>query len=70
MNYLVILGSRVGDVVLDPFIGSGTTAVACLLNNRKYVGIELNNKYYEIVKLRLKSVINQGNMCDFINYEL
>lgn len=34
-------------IVLDPFAGTGTTAVACLLNNRRYITYELNPKYYD-----------------------
>ena len=39
-----------GDVVLDPFLGSGTTAVAALKNHRSYIGIELMKKYADIAK--------------------
>ncbi len=35
------------DIVLDPFIGSGTTAIACLQTNRRFIGIELSEKYYQ-----------------------
>jgi len=41
------------DVVLDPFMGSGTTAVACKETNRKYIGFELSRKYIDIAKVRL-----------------
>ena len=40
MNYLVVLGSRKGDVVLEPFAGSGTTALACVGQERDYIAIE------------------------------
>jgi adenine specific DNA methylase Mod len=39
--------SNEGDLVLDPFMGSGTTAKMAMLNNRNYIGFELNNDYYE-----------------------
>ena len=42
------------DIVLDPFIGSGTTAIACEKLNRKWIGIEINRDYCEIVKERIK----------------
>ena len=35
-----------GDIVFDPFIGVGSTALACLMSNRKYIGFELDEKYY------------------------
>ena len=53
MSYLVTLGSRKGDVVLDPFMGSGTTPMACVTLDRKYVGIEREDEYFEISKLRV-----------------
>ena len=53
MNYLVTLGSRKGDVVLDPFMGSGTTPLACVSLERKYIGIDNEQDYYEIAKARV-----------------
>ncbi len=41
-------------VVLDPFAGTGTTAVACLLNKRRYITYELNPEYYEMILRRIK----------------
>ena len=44
------------DLVLDPFLGSGTTLISCMQNNRKFVGFELNNKEYkELIRENLKS---------------
>ncbi len=45
--------SGCGDVVLDPFMGSGTTAIACLKNNRKYIGFELNSEYCDVIEKRI-----------------
>jgi len=56
MNYLVVLGSRKGDVVLEPFAGSGTTALACVSQERDYIAIEREQEYYEIAKARLEKV--------------
>jgi len=56
MNYLVVLGSRKGDVVLEPFAGSGTTALACVGQERDYIAIEKEEEYYEIAKARLEKV--------------
>jgi len=41
------------DLILDPFMGSGTTGVACKELNRKFIGIEINKDYYEIAKQRI-----------------
>lgn len=46
----------VGGVVLDPFMGSGTTLVAAKKLNRKYIGIEISEEYCKITKARLKAV--------------
>ncbi len=47
------LFSFVGDTVLDPFMGSGSTLLACVKNNRKGIGIEIDQKYCELAKQRL-----------------
>ncbi len=52
MSYLITLGSREGDIVLDPFLGSGTTALACQMLNRECIGIEIDKSYYEIAVKR------------------
>ena len=48
--------SKPGDLILDPFSGSGTTAVAAALNDRDYIGIELEEKYCDIAERRLAGV--------------
>lgn len=48
--------SRPGDVVLDPFLGSGTTAVAAALLGRSYIGIELESRYCTLARKRLAGV--------------
>ena len=50
----VMAGSRVGDIVLDPFMGSGTTAAVADRLNRLYLGCELNPDYQKLQKERLK----------------
>lgn len=47
------LFSFIGDTVLDPFLGSGTTLIACALYNRKGVGVEIDKNYCELAKQRL-----------------
>ena len=53
IEYLIKIHSNEFDLVLDPFIGSGTTAVACEKLNRRWIGIEINPKYCEITKERI-----------------
>ncbi len=50
---LILSSSRENDLVLDPFLGSGTTAIVAKELNRKWIGIEINKKYYEIIRDRL-----------------
>jgi len=56
MSYLITLGSRANDLILDPFIGSGTTAVACKMLDRDFIGFELNHDYCEIARKRIKAI--------------
>ena len=49
----VLAGSRDGGIILDPFIGSGTTAVVAKKHNRGFIGIELNPEYAEMARRRL-----------------
>lgn len=55
---LIQVGSDEGDVVLDPFMGSGTTGEACIRLNRKFVGIEKNKEYFEMACNRLEKVMS------------
>jgi site-specific DNA-methyltransferase (adenine-specific) len=52
MSYLITMGSREGDLILDPFAGSGTTLEAARVLNRKFVGCELTEEYKEIIEAR------------------
>ena len=56
IQQLIKNSSREGDIVLDPFLGSGTTALACKSLGRHYLGYEINPDYYRIAQARLKSV--------------
>jgi modification methylase len=59
---LIQLYSFKTDIILDPFMGSGTTAIAALKDNRKYVGFEINKDY---IKLANKRVLPYNNMLNF-----
>jgi site-specific DNA-methyltransferase (adenine-specific) len=47
------LGSKEGQTVLDPFMGSGTTGVAAKRLGRKFIGFEIDDEYFEIAKERI-----------------
>jgi len=65
----ILAGSRVGDIVLDPFMGSGTTAAVAIQNKRQYLGCELNPAYGELQEQRIKESqqeeIQQIDMFDY-----
>jgi len=54
-----------GDVVLDPFIGSGTTAAAAVLTGRHFVGIDINPQYVELANRRLRELLWQRRLTDY-----
>lgn len=54
LEYLIKTSSNAGDIILDCFMGSGSTGVACLNTKRKFIGIELNKKYFNLAKERLE----------------
>ena len=54
-NDHILSWSNENDIVLDPFMGSGTTGKMAMLNNRKYIGFELSEEYCEIAEERIKS---------------
>ena len=55
MNYLVKVLSNENDTVLDPFMGSGQTGIACKTLGRNFTGIELDKGYFEIAKERIEN---------------
>jgi len=55
MEMYITNSSNKGDIVLDPFMGSGTTGVACARAGRRFIGIELDQNYFEIASDRIKT---------------
>ena len=62
MTELAALFSQVGATVLDPFMGSGTTGVACANLGRDFIGIEIDHKYFEIACRRIDDAQRQKRM--------
>lgn len=58
MEYLIKTYTKEGETVLDFTMGSGTTGVACVNTNRKFIGIEMDGGYFDIAKNRIEAVIN------------
>ena len=57
--YLIRKLSQPGDTILDPFMGSGTTGVACMKTGRNFIGIEIEEKYYQIATKRIEDARRQ-----------
>jgi site-specific DNA-methyltransferase (adenine-specific) len=66
MRYLVRLVTPKGGVCLDPFLGSGTTAVACKSEKFDYIGIELSQEYADIAEARIKAEVVQYDIFDIL----
>lgn len=64
-EWLLKTYSNEGEVILDNCMGSGTTAVACELNNRKWIGFETESDYIEIINKRLDSIQPEDNLNDY-----
>ena len=66
MSYLITLGSREGDIVLDPHAGSGTTCIAARMLNRFSIGIDMEESYLrDIAVPKLKEMAKQKSILDF-----
>ena len=61
MMFYVKNSSAEGEIILDMFMGSGSTGVACLNTNRKFIGVEMDEKYFEIARSRILSNKNPDN---------
>jgi site-specific DNA-methyltransferase (adenine-specific) len=56
---LILQSSQEGEIVFDPFMGSGTTAVASIKTNRKYIGFELDKDFYELETKRIREHLKE-----------
>jgi site-specific DNA-methyltransferase (adenine-specific) len=61
MRWLCRLVTPPGGTVIDPFMGSGTTGIACKVEKLKFIGIEREKEYFEIAQARLKVNKNKSN---------
>jgi DNA modification methylase len=58
-KHFIEISSNEGDVVFDPFLGSGTTAVGAIELNRKYIGVELSQEYFKVAQNRIDTCVPQ-----------
>jgi site-specific DNA-methyltransferase (adenine-specific) len=64
MEYLIKTYTQEGEVVLDFTMGSGTTGVACVNTNRKFIGIEKDEGYFKVAKERIESTLKERKPVD------
>lgn len=62
IKYFLEIHSNEKDTIFDPFMGSGTTGVACKLLNRNFIGIEINKTYFDMAEKRIKNTEVQKEM--------
>ena len=62
MKWLVAHASQEGDTVCDPFCGSGTTAVACASLSRRFIGIEIEPRYFDTACRRIEQAYRQPRL--------
>jgi DNA modification methylase len=53
MKDIINVHTNENDLIIDPFMGSGTTGEACLLTNRRFIGVEVSPRYFDLCKKRL-----------------
>jgi site-specific DNA-methyltransferase (adenine-specific)/modification methylase len=61
-KWLLYKFTKDGDLILDPFMGSGTTGVACVQTGRRFIGIEIDERYFKIAEKRIKEAQLQMRM--------
>lgn len=66
LGRFIKVSSKENDIILDCFMGSGTTGVACKELNRKFVGIEIDEKYFEIAKKRINEISEDITIFDYL----
>ena len=68
-NEIIFEFTKEGEIVLDPFMGLATTGLACIKNQRDFIGIELHKPYYDIASQRMQAQNSQISIFDFIESE-
>ncbi|NCC41827.1 MAG: site-specific DNA-methyltransferase, partial [Gammaproteobacteria bacterium] len=63
----ILISTKPDDVILDPFVGSGTTCVACKELGRNFIGFEISKEYVDIAEKRLRNT-QDLNKKDLFNY--
>jgi len=66
LERIILTGSKEGDTILDPFMGSGTTGVVAKRFNRNFIGIEIDEKYFKIAKERINTMREETDFTDYV----
>ena len=61
MRHYILNSTKKGESVLDPFMGTGTTGVAAIMEGRHFIGMELSEKWFQVAKARLDKAVRQIN---------
>ena len=67
IEQIILKSTDENNTILDPFMGSGTTGIACVNNNRNFIGIELDKQYFDIAQNRIKEAIIKHKELDKSN---
>jgi len=62
MQYYIENSTQKGDIVLDPFMGVGSTGIACMKSDRKFIGIEINKEWFDIACARIEEEHKQAGL--------
>lgn len=62
MQYYIENSTQHGDIVLDPFMGTGATGVACVQSGRRFIGIEIDERWFDVACERIENARNQGSL--------
>ena len=66
LERIILIGSKEGDTILDPFMGSGTTGVVAKRFNRNFIGIEIDENYFQIAQKRIERTPTEPNLLEFL----
>jgi len=66
LERIILIGSNEQDIILDPFMGSGTTGVVAKRLNRNFIGIEIDETYYCIAQKRIENTQIENNLIQFL----
>lgn len=72
MNNLIVNSTKENEVVFDGFMGSGSTGVACVNTGRNFIGIELDQGYFEIAQKRIEEAekrLNRGKRMEDVGHD-